>query len=107
MPPMSHSVGAVRIINTTLMIQDCSGVMPDCHDMIGSGYPSLTSSAFVLVELTDSSVCGGTVVSTKVVIPEGLVSLHLHPCCMRIFKLNGMDYRRTPLETSTTQFRDV
>ncbi|KAI4889686.1 hypothetical protein NFI96_005866 [Prochilodus magdalenae] len=38
--------------------------------------------------------------------PEGLVSLHLHPyrtiCrnCVRIFKLHGMDYPRTPLGTS-------
>ncbi|KAI4895457.1 hypothetical protein NFI96_025753, partial [Prochilodus magdalenae] len=45
--------------------------------------------------------------------PEGLVSLHLHPyrtiCrnCVRMFKLHGMDYHRTPLGTSTAPYRDV
>ncbi|KAI4895771.1 hypothetical protein NFI96_010026 [Prochilodus magdalenae] len=45
--------------------------------------------------------------------PEGLVSLHLHPyrtICrnrVRMFKLHGMDYHRTPLGTSTAPYRDV
>ncbi|KAI4874817.1 hypothetical protein NFI96_023755 [Prochilodus magdalenae] len=63
-------------------------------------------------------VCGGTVVSTKmdgfvVTRPEDLVSLLLHPyrtiCrnCVRMFKLHGMDYHRTPLGTSTAPYRDV
>ncbi|KAI4894170.1 hypothetical protein NFI96_004720 [Prochilodus magdalenae] len=45
--------------------------------------------------------------------PEGLVSLHLHPyrtiCrnCVRMFKLHGMDYHRTPLGTSTAPYRDI
>ena len=45
--------------------------------------------------------------------PEILVSLHLHSypttCrnCVRIFKLHGMDHRRTPLGTSTSPFRVV
>ncbi|KAI4895602.1 hypothetical protein NFI96_028387 [Prochilodus magdalenae] len=45
--------------------------------------------------------------------PEGLVSLHLHPyrtiCrnCVRMFKLHGMDYHRTPSGTSTAPYRDV
>ncbi|KAI4894418.1 hypothetical protein NFI96_030272 [Prochilodus magdalenae] len=45
--------------------------------------------------------------------PEDLVSLRLHPyrtiCrnCVRIFKLHGMDYHRTPLGTSTAPYRDV
>ncbi|KAI4893143.1 hypothetical protein NFI96_000153 [Prochilodus magdalenae] len=45
--------------------------------------------------------------------PEDLVSLHLHPyrtiCrnCVRMFKLHGMDYHRTPLGPSTAPYRDV
>ncbi|KAI4902399.1 hypothetical protein NFI96_001252 [Prochilodus magdalenae] len=45
--------------------------------------------------------------------PEGLVSLHRHPyrtiCrnCVRMFKLHGMDYHRTPSGTSTAPYRDV
>ncbi|KAI4894374.1 hypothetical protein NFI96_017389, partial [Prochilodus magdalenae] len=45
--------------------------------------------------------------------PEDLVSLHLQPyrttCrnCVRMFKLHGMDYHRTPLGTSTAPYRDV
>ncbi|KAI4904482.1 hypothetical protein NFI96_003140 [Prochilodus magdalenae] len=45
--------------------------------------------------------------------PEGLVSLHLHPyrtICrngVRMFKLHGMDYHRTPSGTSTAPYRDV
>ncbi|KAI4903619.1 hypothetical protein NFI96_030680 [Prochilodus magdalenae] len=45
--------------------------------------------------------------------PEGLVSLHLHPyrticrSCVRMFKLHGMDYHRTPSGTSTAPYRDV
>ncbi|KAI4876766.1 hypothetical protein NFI96_017995, partial [Prochilodus magdalenae] len=48
-----------------------------------------------------------------VTCPEGPVSLHLHPyrtiCrnCVRMFKLHGMDYHRTPLGTSTAPYRDV
>ncbi|KAI4893666.1 hypothetical protein NFI96_019903 [Prochilodus magdalenae] len=44
---------------------------------------------------------------------EDLVSLHLHPyrtiCrnCVRMFKLHGMEYHRTPLGTSTAPYRDV
>ncbi|KAI4876400.1 hypothetical protein NFI96_004437, partial [Prochilodus magdalenae] len=67
-------------------------------------------------EMTDESVCGGIVVSTKMNGGDeikGLVSLHLHYyrtiCrnCVRIFKLHGMDYHRTPLGTSTAPYRDV
>ncbi|KAI4890390.1 hypothetical protein NFI96_014550 [Prochilodus magdalenae] len=74
----------------------------------GSGSSSVTSPALVLVETPNESVCGGTVVT-----PEGLVSLHLHPyrtiCrnCVRMFKLHGMDYHRTPSGTSTAPYRDV
>ncbi|KAI4872048.1 hypothetical protein NFI96_005537 [Prochilodus magdalenae] len=45
--------------------------------------------------------------------PEDLVSLHLHPyrtiCrnCVRMFKLHGMEYHRTPSGTSTAPYRDV
>ncbi|KAI4895133.1 hypothetical protein NFI96_004771 [Prochilodus magdalenae] len=45
--------------------------------------------------------------------PEGLVSLHLHPYCticrncVKMFKLHGMDYHRTPLGSSTAPYRDV
>ncbi|KAI4902407.1 hypothetical protein NFI96_014053 [Prochilodus magdalenae] len=45
--------------------------------------------------------------------PEDLVFLHLHPyrtiCrnCVRMFKLHGMDYHRTPSGTSTAPYRDV
>ncbi|KAI4888115.1 hypothetical protein NFI96_003887 [Prochilodus magdalenae] len=45
--------------------------------------------------------------------PEGLVSLHLQPyrtiCrnCVRMFKLHGMEYHRTPLGTSTAPYRDI
>ncbi|KAI4888523.1 hypothetical protein NFI96_034163 [Prochilodus magdalenae] len=48
-----------------------------------------------------------------VTCPEDLVSLHLHPyrtiCrnCVRMFKLHGMDYHRTPSGTSTAPYRDV
>ena len=58
-----------------------------------------------LVQTTNKSIYGGTVVSAKmndllscVTRPESLVSLHLHPyrtiCmnCVRIFNLHGMDY---------------
>ncbi|KAI4903573.1 hypothetical protein NFI96_032910, partial [Prochilodus magdalenae] len=46
-------------------------------------------------------------------IDEDLVSHHLHPyrticrSCVRMFKLHGMDYHRTPLGTSTAPYRDV
>ncbi|KAI4873244.1 hypothetical protein NFI96_020578 [Prochilodus magdalenae] len=164
---------------------DCNGVVPNCHGVTqnGSGSSSVTSPDIYLVEMTNESVDGGTVVSTKMngllvcslglvslhlhayrticrnctamvvpdchgvtewqrVIfndetllclgedhqricvwrhlgehhiehPEGLVSLHLNPyhtiCrnCVRIFKLHGMDYHRTPLGTSTAPYRDV
>ncbi|KAI4876074.1 hypothetical protein NFI96_006634 [Prochilodus magdalenae] len=42
--------------------------------------------------------------------PEDLVSLHLHPyhtnCrnCVRMFKLHGLDYHRTPFGTSTAPY---
>ncbi|KAI4888373.1 hypothetical protein NFI96_010906 [Prochilodus magdalenae] len=45
--------------------------------------------------------------------PEDLVSFHLHPyrticgSCVRMVKLHGMDYHRTPLGTSTAPYRDV
>ncbi|KAI4882621.1 hypothetical protein NFI96_022781 [Prochilodus magdalenae] len=45
--------------------------------------------------------------------PEDLVSLHLHPyrtiCrnCVRMCKLHGMDYHRTPSGTFTAPYRDV
>ncbi|KAI4889076.1 hypothetical protein NFI96_016101 [Prochilodus magdalenae] len=43
--------------------------------------------------------------------PEGLVSLHPYRTicrnCVRMFKLHGMDYHRTPLGTSTAPYRDV
>ena len=48
------------------------------------------SPAFVMVETTNESVCGGTMDSVKL---NSLVSLHLHPyhkvCrnCVRIFEL--------------------
>ncbi|KAI4895596.1 hypothetical protein NFI96_007484 [Prochilodus magdalenae] len=47
--------------------RDCSGVVPDCHGVTqnGSGSSSVTSPALVLVETPNESVCGGTVVSTK------------------------------------------
>ncbi|KAI4888952.1 hypothetical protein NFI96_016235 [Prochilodus magdalenae] len=43
------------------------GVVPDCHGATqnGSGSSSVTSPALVLVETPNESVCGGTVVSTK------------------------------------------
>ncbi|KAI4872488.1 hypothetical protein NFI96_009342 [Prochilodus magdalenae] len=49
----------------------------------------------------------------RCVVTQGLVSLHLHPyrtiCrnCVRMFKLHGMDYHRTPSGTSTAPYRDV
>ncbi|KAI4895807.1 hypothetical protein NFI96_021982 [Prochilodus magdalenae] len=47
--------------------KDCSGVVPDGHGVTqnGSGSSSVTSPALVLVETPNESVCGGTVVSTK------------------------------------------
>ncbi|KAI4883550.1 hypothetical protein NFI96_030649 [Prochilodus magdalenae] len=50
---------------------------------------------------------------SRITRPEDLVSLHLHPyrtiCrnCVRMFKLHGMDYHRTPSGTSTAPYRDV
>ena len=63
--------------------KDCNDVMPDCHGVTqnGGGSSSVTSPAFVLVETTNESVCGGTAVSAKmndllsrVTLSEGLVS---------------------------------
>ncbi|KAI4886126.1 hypothetical protein NFI96_016190 [Prochilodus magdalenae] len=47
--------------------KDCSGVVPNRHGVTqnGSGSSSVTSPTLVLVEKTNESVCGGTVVSTK------------------------------------------
>ncbi|KAI4887665.1 hypothetical protein NFI96_006580, partial [Prochilodus magdalenae] len=47
--------------------QQLCGVVPDCHGVTqnGSGSSSVTSPALVLVETPNESVCGGTVVSTK------------------------------------------
>ncbi|KAI4901592.1 hypothetical protein NFI96_007421 [Prochilodus magdalenae] len=100
--------------------KDCSGVVPDCHGVTqnGSGSSSVTSPALVLVETPNKSMCGGTVggfsgLPLRFTRPEDLVSLHLHPCrticrnCVRMFKLHGMDYHRTPLGTSTAPYRDV
>ncbi|KAI4884154.1 hypothetical protein NFI96_001473, partial [Prochilodus magdalenae] len=56
------------------MFRDClDGVVPDCHGVAqnGSGSSSVTSPALVLVETPNESVCGGTVVSTKM---NGLLS---------------------------------
>ncbi|KAI4879803.1 hypothetical protein NFI96_030756, partial [Prochilodus magdalenae] len=43
--------------------------------------------------------------------PEGLVSLHPYRTicrnCVRMFKLHGMDYHRTPSGTSTAPYRDL
>ncbi|KAI4879331.1 hypothetical protein NFI96_022635, partial [Prochilodus magdalenae] len=49
------------------LTKDCSGVVPDCHGVTqnGSGSSLVTSPALVLVETPNKSVCGGTVVSTK------------------------------------------
>ncbi|KAI4883933.1 hypothetical protein NFI96_023475, partial [Prochilodus magdalenae] len=104
--------------------KDCSGVVPDCHGVTqnGSGSSSVTSPALVLVETPNESVCGGTVCQPPEMdgllshlnpLLEDLVPLHLHPyrtiCrnCVRMFKLHGMDYHRTPLGTSTAPYRDV
>ncbi|KAI4887464.1 hypothetical protein NFI96_001530 [Prochilodus magdalenae] len=48
-------------------VTNCGGVVPDCHGVTqnGSGSSSVTSPALVLVETTNESMCGGTVVSTK------------------------------------------
>ncbi|KAI4899526.1 hypothetical protein NFI96_022106 [Prochilodus magdalenae] len=45
----------------------CTGVMRDCHGVTqnGSGSSSVTSPTLVLVETTNASVCGDTVVSAK------------------------------------------
>ncbi|KAI4903176.1 hypothetical protein NFI96_006729 [Prochilodus magdalenae] len=125
MPSMNHPVsgsGDDCPYHHVSLSRDCSGVVPDCHGVTqnGSGSSSVTSPALVLVETPNESVCGGTVVSTKMdvffcchIIQQGLVSLHLHPyhtiCrnCVRMFKLHGMDYHRTPLGTSTAPYRDV
>ena len=77
----------------------CRGVTQN-----GSGSSSMTSPTFVLVEMSNKSMCRGTEVSVKmngllsrITLAKGLVPLHLylHPyhnfCwnCARIFKLHG------------------
>ncbi|KAI4896486.1 hypothetical protein NFI96_018652 [Prochilodus magdalenae] len=54
-------------VHHVTVTKDCSGVVPDCHGVTqnGSGSSSVTSPALVLVETPNESVCGGTVVSTK------------------------------------------
>ncbi|KAI4883326.1 hypothetical protein NFI96_024837 [Prochilodus magdalenae] len=55
-------------LNTTsTAMQDRDGVVPDWDGVTqeGSGSSSVTSPAFVLVETTNESVCGSTVVSSK------------------------------------------
>ncbi|KAI4875360.1 hypothetical protein NFI96_022849 [Prochilodus magdalenae] len=48
--------------------KDCNGVVPDCHGVHqnGSESSSVTSPAFVLLETINESMCGGTVVSSKI-----------------------------------------
>ncbi|KAI4872850.1 hypothetical protein NFI96_030120, partial [Prochilodus magdalenae] len=66
-----------------------SGVVPDCHGVTqnGSGSSSVTSPALVLVETPNESVCGGTVVSTKItsrrpgVTPPPPLPHHLQELC--------------------------
>ncbi|KAI4904612.1 hypothetical protein NFI96_005737, partial [Prochilodus magdalenae] len=79
-PPPNFTPGTVQSGSTN----GCDGVVPDCHGVTqnGSGSSSGTSPALVLVEVTNESVCGGTVVSTKmngllsrVTRPDSLVSL--------------------------------
>ncbi|KAI4891782.1 hypothetical protein NFI96_022773, partial [Prochilodus magdalenae] len=85
----------------------CSGVVADCHGVTqnGSGSSSVTSPA---LETTNESVCGATVVSTKlddllsrIARPEGLVSLHLHPyrtiCKNCAAKMMLLEELRSPL----------
>ncbi|KAI4884994.1 hypothetical protein NFI96_006217 [Prochilodus magdalenae] len=59
-------VHADRYVNCTEhhvnVTKDCNGVMADCY---ANGSSSVMSPAFVLAEMTDKSVSGGTVVSTK------------------------------------------
>ncbi|KAI4877689.1 hypothetical protein NFI96_016765 [Prochilodus magdalenae] len=99
---------------------DCSGVVPDCHGVTqnGSGSSSVTSPGFSLsgdAQRTRVWRHRGQHQDEQYVVtrPKGLVSLHLHPyrtiCrnCVRMFKLHGMDYHRTPLGTSTAPYRDV
>ncbi|KAI4885319.1 hypothetical protein NFI96_006264 [Prochilodus magdalenae] len=64
-PPTGHR--PQDIAHRTLPTGHCSGVVPDCHGVTqnGSGSSSVTSPALVLVETPNESVCGGTVVSTK------------------------------------------
>ncbi|KAI4894731.1 hypothetical protein NFI96_019371 [Prochilodus magdalenae] len=90
--------------------KDCNGVVPDCHAVTqnSSGSSPVMSPALVLVETTNESVCGGTVVSTKmkgllspVTRPEGLLSPNLHPYCTICRNCVS------PLGTSTTPCRDV
>ncbi|KAI4888489.1 hypothetical protein NFI96_011220 [Prochilodus magdalenae] len=110
--PTTPQVGSPPDTDQKALLRLSHGVVPDCHGVTqnGSGSSSVTSPALVLVETPNESVCGGPVVSTKMI---GLVSLHLHPyrtiCrnCVRMFKLHGMDYHRTPSGTSTAPYRDV
>ncbi|KAI4871670.1 hypothetical protein NFI96_009023 [Prochilodus magdalenae] len=76
---MSHPVGASTIGRRLHHIglharrplrqrhQRCHAAVPDCHRVTqnGSGPSSVTSPTFVLVEMTNESVCGGTVVRAK------------------------------------------
>ncbi|KAI4885941.1 hypothetical protein NFI96_009567 [Prochilodus magdalenae] len=85
----------------------------------GSGVIFSDESRFSLGGDAQRTRVWSTVVSTKmngfvVTRPEDLVSLHLHPypapsagTVLRMFKLHGMDYHRTPLVTSTAPYRDV
>ncbi|KAI4880644.1 hypothetical protein NFI96_004779 [Prochilodus magdalenae] len=63
--PSDHRIQSRKFHVT--VTKHCSGVVPDCHGVTqnGSGSSSVTSPALVLVETPNESVCGGTVVSTK------------------------------------------
>ncbi|KAI4872403.1 hypothetical protein NFI96_026934 [Prochilodus magdalenae] len=60
--------------------KDCYGVVPDCHGVTqnDSRSSSVASSASVLVETTNESVCGGTVVSTEM---NGVHAEQRLECC--------------------------
>ncbi|KAI4902065.1 hypothetical protein NFI96_010100 [Prochilodus magdalenae] len=67
--------------------KDCDGVVPDCHGVTqnGSGSSSLMNPALVLVEMSNESMCGGIVVSTKmsgVTHPEACREGLLNPADM-------------------------
>ncbi|KAI4876734.1 hypothetical protein NFI96_010225 [Prochilodus magdalenae] len=65
--PLAHDYKIQDYTNLECYAKDCSGAVPDCHGVTqnGSGSSSVTSPALVLVETPNESVCGGTVVSTK------------------------------------------